>query len=247
MNTHKLTPEQLADITLGEIVTSNFAAAEVLKTYDLDFCCGGKRSLREACDEKKLDTEEVASLLAESITSRTATPTHRFENWTIPFLIDYVVNEHHAYTRKVLPELEGYLQRVCKVHGMQHPELKQIHWYFEKLQEEMTMHLQFEEKKYFPLAKAIASEEKEKTDGLIKDATHHQDVMMDDHEETGRILEKMRELSNDYTPPADACNTYILLYNGLDELEDDIKKHVHLENNILIPKVEYALSALRES
>lgn len=226
------------DETLGEIATKDLRKAQVFKKFGLDFCCGGKKTVREACAEKGLDVTKVEQELqyADQMPASRPIP---YSDWSLDFLADYVVNTHHSYVKKTLPDISTYAAKVRSVHGDQHPELLRIHQLVEEIKTELTSHMAKEEKVLFPYIKALVAAEN-KTAPL--QAAHFGTVqnpinMMEmEHEMVGKNLEEIRALSNNYTLPADGCASYSLLYKMLDEFEDDLHLHIHLENNILFPK-----------
>jgi regulator of cell morphogenesis and NO signaling len=234
--TKKITGE--SDETLGQIAAKDLRKAQVFKKYGLDFCCGGKKTVKEACAEKGLDVTKVEQELqqADKIIASRPLP---YTDWTLDFLADYIVNTHHSYVRKSLPDITAYAQKVMKVHGKHHPELLRINQLVQDVNAELTSHMVKEEKVLFPYVKELVAA-KNNTSPLH--AAHFGTVqnpinMMEmEHEMVGKNLDEIRELSNNYLLPEDACASYSLLYRLLDEFEDDLHLHIHLENNILFPK-----------
>lgn len=232
----RITGEQ--DETLGQIAAKDLRKAQVFKKYGLDFCCGGKKTVKEACAEKGLDVTRVEKELQQAGTLPALRPLP-YGDWSLDFLADYIVNTHHSYVRKNLPDIKAYASKVMKVHGAQHPELLRIHRLVEEMYAELSAHLVKEEKVLFPYVKELVAA----TNGTqVLQASHFGTVrnpinMMEmEHELVGKNLAEIRELSNNYTLPEDACASYSLLYRMLDEFEEDLHLHIHLENNILFPK-----------
>jgi regulator of cell morphogenesis and NO signaling len=227
------------DETLGEIAAKDLRKAEVFKKYGLDFCCGGKKTVKEACAEKGLDLTRVEQELQQSgkiVSSSRPVP---YNEWSLDFLADYIVNTHHSYVKKVLPDIKAYAAKVSKVHGERHPELIPIYQLVEEIYREMTSHMAKEENILFPYIKDLVIEKNNATSlssskfGSIKNPV----TMMEmEHETAGNIMKEIRHLSHDYKLPEDACASYSLLYRMLNEFEEDLYLHVHLENNILFPK-----------
>lgn len=234
--TKRITGE--SDETLGQIAAKDLRKAEVFKKYGLDFCCGGKKTVKEACEEKGLDVTKVEQELQQA-DKQPATRPLPYTEWSSDFLADYIINTHHAYVRKVLPELRGYAAKVAGVHGTQHPELLSIQQLVEEVNAELSAHMVKEEKVLFPYVKQLVVSTSQ---SLPLQATHFGTVqrpinMMEmEHEIVGKAVEKIRSLSNDFALPEDACASYSLFYKMLAEFEDDLHTHIHLENNILFPK-----------
>ncbi|HNR07862.1 MAG TPA: iron-sulfur cluster repair di-iron protein [Saprospiraceae bacterium] len=222
------------DETLGQIAAKDLRKAEVFKKYGLDFCCGGKKTVKQACAEKGLDVTRIEQELqqADKLPTAQALP---YQEWSLAFLSDYIINTHHLYVKKSLPELEAYAIKVAAVHGGNHPELAEIKALVQDLKAEMTTHMAKEEKIVFPYIKnleGVASRGVAVFDSITQ-PVHQMEI---EHESAGLLLEKIRQLSHDYQAPQDACGSYRMLYSMLEAFENDLHLHVHLENNILFPK-----------
>lgn len=224
--------------TLGEIAVKDLRKAEIFRKYGLDFCCGGKKTVKEACAEKGLDVTKVEQELQQADKNPTTRPLP-YNDWSLDFLADYIVNTHHSYVSKILPDLRAYSKKVAQVHGSRHPELIPIYQLVEEINGEMTEHMMKEEKVLFPFIKQLVAA---KNSGQLLGEIHFGTVqnpiqmMESEHEQVGGNLEEIRTLSNNFALPEDACASYSLLYRMLDEFENDLHIHVHLENNILFPK-----------
>lgn len=223
------------DETLGAIAAKDLRKAEIFKKYGLDFCCGGKKTVKEACAEKGIDVTKIEQELqqADKVISTRPLP---YQEWSLDFLADYIVNTHHTYVRKTIPELSELTAKVARVHGDQHPELHVIHSLVNDIVEELSSHLVKEEEIVFPYIKKVA---KKNAQPSVEDAAGLQapiNLMEMEHEAVGEKLEEIRALSNGYTVPADGCASYNLLFKMLTDFEDDLFTHIHLENNILFPK-----------
>lgn len=225
--------------TLGQIAAKDLHKAEVFKKYGLDFCCGGKKTVKEACAEKGLDVTKVEQELQQTAksSSQRSLP---FNDWPLDFLADYIVNTHHSYVLKNLPDIRAYAVKVVQVHGDKHPELIPIGKLIEDVNAELVAHMIKEEKVLFPFIKELAHAMDNSTQPANRehiDTVQSPVRMMEmEHEVVAENMKKIRELSNNYALPEDACTTYSLLYRMLDEFEEDLHVHVHLENNILFPK-----------
>ena len=224
--------------TLGQIAAKDLRKAQILKKYGLDFCCGGKKTVKEACKEKGLDVTKIEQELqqAEKVPDSRSLP---YNDWSLDFLADYIVNTHHSYVRKNLPDIKAYAEKVMSVHGNHHPELLRIHQLVEDVYAELTAQLVKEERILFPYIKelVVAYNNKEPLHAAQFGSVQQPINMMEmEHEMVGKNLAEIREVSNNYLLPGDACASYSLLYRMLDEFEEDLHLHIHLENNILFPK-----------
>ena len=217
---------------IGDIVTQDFRAAEVFKKAGIDFCCGGSQSLEAACRDKKLDVAVIESEL-EKLENSEPGSSHKFNEWKLDFLCDYIVNTHHQTVMKLLPELTFYTQKIAEVHGDNHPELSEIANLFAQVDTELRQHLCNEEEVLFPAIREVL-----KTNSAESKATIISEItrMTGEHEFAGGAMDKINELSHHYAVPEDGCNTYRVAYKLLEQFEDDLHIHVHLENNILYPK-----------
>lgn len=223
--------------TIGEIAVKDLRKAEVFKKYGIDFCCGGKKTLSEVCAEKNIDVTKVETEL-QQLSTESKVSNISYNEWNIDFLADYIVNTHHTYVRKYLPELLGYSLKVAQVHGDRHPELAHIKNLVGEINEELTEHLKEEEDVLFTRVKKIV-QAKNSGQPLDKEERSLQQLIEElekEHDFVGRCFDKIRELSNSYQIPDDACSSYKLLYKMIQEFEDDLHIHIHLENNILFPK-----------
>lgn len=225
--------------TLGEIVANDFRTAEIFKKYELDFCCDGKKTVREACADKGVDYKLVEEDLQHVDTVVASRPLP-YNEWGLDFLADYIVNTHHTYVRKKVPDLRKYAAKVAQVHGGNHPELLEIYAIVEEVGTELLNHAVKEERVVFPYIKEIYAAKINGTplqqNASLGSVRGPINLMEMEHEVVGRSVDKIREISNNYALPEDACASYSLLYKMLEEFEDDLHVHVHLENNILFPK-----------
>ena len=224
--------------TLGELAAADVRKAEVFKKFGIDFCCGGKKSLKQACEELKLDVAQVEKELNETVQQSRGT-SFDFNRWELDFLSDYIYNEHHQYYYAEGPIIADLMQKVYNHHGASHPFLQKLSAMYKTLQSELSAHFLKEEKIIFPHIKNLVNAKKTNTapvmDGIDNIQTPLQ-VMEADHEAAGGLLAEMRALTNGYTLPADACNSFALLYHKMKALEEDLHQHIHLENNILFAK-----------
>ena len=240
--------DQAGQATVGEIAAKDLRKAQVFRKYGIDFCCGGKKTLKQVCSEKGLNEVVVARELQAQDNVRGSRAV-AYAEWSPDFLADYIVNTHHSYVRKTLPELRAFGGKVAAVHGPSHPELIRISDLIQELSAELKDHLMKEEEILFPYVKELV---RARQDGKSLPVPHFGTIgnpihmMEDEHESAGEILEEIRRLSGDYTLPAEACASYTLLFNMLLEFEEDLHIHIHLENNILFPKSKELEASFRE-
>lgn len=223
--------------TIGQIAVKDLRKAEVFKKYGIDFCCGGKKTVRQVCAEKGIDAIKVEHEL-QQVQAQNKTDNNAYNEWDLDFLAAYIVNTHHRYVRKYLPELRNYALKVAQVHGSQHPELFEIQKLVETINTELSDHMVEEENVLFAYVKKIvnAKDNNQPLDKEGKDLSALIDELEKEHDYVGRCLDKIRALSNGYAIPDDACASYKLLFKMIQEFEDDLHIHIHLENNILFPK-----------
>ncbi|HEY9113766.1 MAG TPA: iron-sulfur cluster repair di-iron protein [Bacteroidales bacterium] len=227
MNTNKIN-----EMTVGEIVADDFRTASIFKNSGIDFCCGGKQSIDASCREKGIDAASLKKQIIE-LQSAPISAAQKFNEWELPFLCDYIVNTHHKYVVKTLPELMFYTQKIANVHGDHHPELIEIASIFSQINDELMQHLEKEEQVLFPaIKKAAAGVDTEARKTIASEIER----MSGEHDFAGGAMDKINVISNQYALPEDACNTYRVAFQLLEQFEDDLHVHVHLENNILYPK-----------
>lgn len=223
---------------IGEVVADDYRTASVFKSYGIDFCCNGNRSIGEACENKQLNTNEVVDKLNTAREESAAKGTD-YTTWPLDLLADYIEKKHHRYVEQKLVEIKPYLQKIVSVHGDRHPELGQIEELFSQSAGELAKHMKKEELILFPfIRKMVQAKEKGETLKAPQFGSVENPIanMMHEHQDEGERFEKIAALSNNYQLPADGCNTYRVTLALLKEFEDDLHLHIHLENNILFPK-----------
>lgn len=234
--------------TVADFVTENIKTAHIFKKYGIDFCCGGGISIEKACSKAGADINQLVIDL-ESVENTTTRATD-YNSWKLDFLADHVVNVHHAYIEDNIPMMKQYADRVAQVHGDHYQELLEIRELVHEVCGELAAHCKKEEIILFPFIKKMVQAE---ADGTELTNPHFGSVdnpikmMEDEHEEAGEIFRRISELSDNYTPPAGACNTYRAFYAKLQEFEEDLHEHIHKENNILFPKSLQLEKELRKS
>jgi regulator of cell morphogenesis and NO signaling len=224
--------------TIGEIVADDYRTAKVFENHEIDFCCGGKVALRAACMEKGIDLAEITRAL-DAVKSEPVERSQNYASWELPFLADYIINAHHNYIRENTSQLAAYAHKIAEVHGEHHPEVIKIASIFDGIAKDLAAHLREEEEIFFPAIKRVHAARKEGMAPEEKDIETIRDSIMklsQEHEEVGEAIHAIRSLAKDYAIPEDVCNTFVVTYQKFREFEDDLHKHVHLENNILFPK-----------
>ena len=192
------------EISIGEIVAQDFRAASVFREAGIDFCCGGKMSLEQACMEKGIDMTEVEHKLTE-LESAPADEAHNFNAWDPGFLCDYIVNTHHKYVLKSLPELVYYTEKIASVHGERHPELIEVAELFAEINRELLQHLKNEEEVLFPAIKEYLRSGSGESKAII---INQIGKLSAEHEFAGGAMDKINSITENYKVPADGCNTY---------------------------------------
>ena len=231
MNTHEKS-------SIGETVANDYRTAAVFKKHKIDFCCQGNRTIEEACAKSNIDAnvllDELNAVAASNVKSD-----NDFQTWQMDLLVDYIVKKHHRYVEEKILEITPYLDKICRVHGQRHPELFEIKEQFDAVAEELTVHMKKEELILFPFINKMVKEKQMKQNYTAANFGSVQNpiqMMMDEHTVEGDRFKIIEKISNSYTPPADACNTYSVTFALLKEFEQDLHLHIHLENNILFPK-----------
>jgi len=221
-----------SQLSLGKIVADDFRAASIFSEAGIDFCCGGQMTLTQACDEKKLDITNIIGQL-QTLKQTSISASQNFNEWDLGFLADYIVNTHHKYVLKTLPQLIFYTQKIADVHSLNHSELIEVADLFDKINSELLQHLKKEEEVLFPAIKEVLKNNSQDAKETIRTEISR---MNGEHEFAGGAMDKINVLTQNYKIPDDACNTYRVSLNLLHQFENDLHIHVHLENNILFLK-----------
>jgi regulator of cell morphogenesis and NO signaling len=224
--------------TVGEVARAVPASVRVFQQFGIDFCCGGGKTLAEACTEKGVALDGVLARVENAQTPGESAQTRDWSSRTLAELIDYIVKTHHGYLYSEMPRLGAMLAKVVHIHGDKHPEsLYPLGKVYDRLRREMEEHMWKEENVLFPLIKQL-EQARAGSGGAFPGMPVGGPIRMMEleHESAGSALRQMSELTGGYTPPADGCNTYRATLDGLREVEADLHQHVHLENNILFPR-----------
>lgn len=223
--------------TVGEMVVADYRKAEVFRKFGIDYCCGGKKPLAEICEKKGIDLKTIQQEL-DALDRLPQTTPEDVINWPLDQLADHIVDKHHQYVAASIPVLDELTAKVARVHGERHPELVRIAQHYHAVARELEGHMQKEEYVLFPYIRQMTAAKQTGQPiptpmfGTIQNPIR---MMESEHEAAGSGMEAIRALSSDYTPPVDACTSYRVLFAKLQEFEQDLHRHVHLENNILFP------------
>ncbi|MCZ8284166.1 MAG: iron-sulfur cluster repair di-iron protein, partial [Bacteroidia bacterium] len=224
--------------TIGEMVADDYRTAGVFQSFGIDFCCKGNQTIDEVCESKNISKSLLYNDL-EKVKISEDNPARDYKFWPLDLLADYIEKKHHRYVEDKTPVLKQYLDKICTVHGKNHPELFEIKDLFNQSANELAAHMKKEELILFPFVRkmAIATQENQPSPqppfGTVQNPIK---TMMHEHDTEGEIFRRIEKLTDNYTPPLDACNTYKVTFALLKEFETDLHLHIHLENNILFPK-----------
>ncbi len=224
------------EATVGGLVAAKPGRSRIFEQLGIDYCCGGKVALAVACDKKGLDTNTVIQMLA-AFDSLGAAPAEAVDpaGMTLAALADHIEQTHHAYLKTELPRLDFITEKVSRVHGDHDPRLAEMRTAFVGLSQEMLSHMQKEEHILFPMIRRL---EQSRNASILHCGTLANPIhqMESEHDSAGGAMARMRELTDNFTPPAWACNTYRAMLDALAQLERDLHQHVHKENNVLFPR-----------
>lgn len=228
---------KIKEKTVADYVTENIKTAHIFKKHGIDFCCGGAISVKEACAKNNVDSKVIENELLEVDAVKDVI--EDYNKWELDFLMIYIENVHHTYVKESLPLISEYANKVAKVHGNHYTEVIKVNELFHTVANELISHMQKEEQILFPFIKKLVEAKKTEKKNIIAPfgtVKNPIQMMEHEHESAGDIFKNIAELTNNYTPPKEACNTFKVLYAKLDEFEKDLHQHIHLENNILHPK-----------
>jgi regulator of cell morphogenesis and NO signaling len=237
----------VSEKTVGELAAAYPPAARIFEKLGIDYCCGGGKTLAEACRKAALPLEQLRDSLDSALSAPPAPGERDWKSAPLADLIAHIRNTHHQFTRAEIARLDPLFQKVVTAHGKNHPELAKMQATFAGLAEELSAHLMKEEMVLFPYIEGMEEAVIEQSPvlpapfGTVRNPVL---MMMQEHDGAGEALREMRAASNGYTAPPDACASYRALYQALAEFEADLHQHIHLENNVLFPR---AVEMERES
>lgn len=238
----------ITEQTLASIVSEHFQTVPVLEKYNLDFCCKGKRTLAEACTQKGLSVEVLIKELEEAAGKNTI-KSMPFDAMNAEQLIGYILIHHHFYVKQSMPTIAAHLTKIVAKHAQKFPFMNDVLNLFIQLKNEMILHMHKEEAVLFPRIKEVESfyhfKQKKNLDSNYINGPVN--VLESEHDKAGEIMYTIRQLTNNYTAPEEACTTFIVTLAELKEFEEDLHRHVHLENNILFPLAERMILSINSS
>ncbi len=227
--------EKNRGLTVGQWVARYPQTARIFESRGIDYCCRGNRSLEEACARNGKDPSALRAELAEALEQAPSSPDTDWNKEPLETLINHIESVHHRFLREEKPRLIALAHKVAAVHGDRHPELVELDSKVDLIFRELDPHLDREEQVEFPAIRNWETAGR-KGDGL----PDHLEALEDEHIEVGRILENIRDITSGFRPPPDACNSYLALFHGLEQLEADLHSHIHKENNILHARIRAA-------
>jgi len=225
--------------TVGELAAEVPNATREFEKLGIDYCCGGSRTLGEACAEARISIEDALARLRNGLAAAQPKPGREWKQDPLAELIAHICNTHHVFVRQEIPRIEQLAEKVMSVHGANHAELFEVQALFATLADELGVHLMKEEQVLFPyivrLEEAALAHEPGPA-AMFGTVVNPVRMMMQDHDGAGNVLKKLREITSNYAVPGDACASYRALYEALPAFEADLHQHIHLENNILFPR-----------
>lgn len=231
--------------TVGELVARRPVLSHVFEAIGIDYCCGGKKTLEEACREKGFNPEALAAQLEQVALVNVGGPTVDAAAMSLADLADHIQQTHHEYLRDILPRLDMLTERVASVHGADDPRLRELRETLLEFARDMSSHMMKEEQVLFPMIRQLgeSDEAPEFHCGSLANPIRQ---MEQEHHGAGAALARMRELTDEFTPPPWACNTYRAMLDTLAHLERDMHQHVHKEDNVLFPRTAQREAELAE-
>ncbi|RMF42530.1 MAG: iron-sulfur cluster repair di-iron protein [Planctomycetota bacterium] len=227
------------EISVGQLVAQRPAAASVLERVGIDYCCGGGKTLSEACQAKGIDPADLLDQVAAAEQKVDQLQTDQRTNWldrSLTELCDHIEQTHHAYLKEELPRLSELIAKVVTAHGDRHPSLRDVQQVFAALRAELEPHMMKEERILFPAVRQLEQASGQRIAFPFGSVANPILMMEHEHDVAGDALKQLRALTSDYTPPSNACNTYRVMLDSLQRLEADLHQHIHEENNILFPR-----------
>ncbi|MBA4053708.1 MAG: iron-sulfur cluster repair di-iron protein [Marivirga sp.] len=229
----------IGSLSVADVAVAFPQSLEILSRYNLDYCCGGKKPFVKACEGAGLNAELILLEIRTSGDGYRSDATIKFETWNTSLLIDYIVQHHHQYVKDTVPQIMELLNKVCYVHRDDSLFLLEVRKLFNTLSGELLDHLEKEEKILFPTVRRMSGQREHNSSTVHSTYINDSAIaaMESEHEMAGQLIKAIRVLTNNYTPPNDACPTLRFMYIMIDQFDKDLMQHVHIENNILFPRV----------
>jgi regulator of cell morphogenesis and NO signaling len=225
--------------TIADVALDFPHSIKILRRYDLDYCCHGSVSFAQACLQHHLDPEEILNEIQSELPIPEGNPNHRFDMWDIAQLLDHIQQNHHEYIRMAVPKLRDFIDKIALNHSNEYPELSDIKHNFDILSEELLDHLPKEEEILFPaIRRLVARPLSTSFSPLTANILGPVSLMESEHSNAGELLRLLRSLTNHYSAPAHSCPTFHAMYRLLEDFDNDLVQHIHLENNIVFQKIK---------
>jgi regulator of cell morphogenesis and NO signaling len=222
--------------TVGQLVIEHPPRAKVFESFGIDYCCGGKQPLKVACDKLGINANTVLKVL-NLVEEQPSAPERDWSTASVSELCDHIESTHHAYLKQDLPRIQHLVDRVAQRHGDHQAHLPRLRDVFNGFRAELESHMMKEEQVLFPIIRSLDPANR-RSDVNYFSVSNPIRQMVHEHDSAGEAMQQMQALTSNYTPPAEACNTYRALYSALEELQHDMHRHVHKENSILFPRAE---------
>ena len=223
---------------VAAIVIQNINTASVFKKYNIDFSLRGDKLLSKVCEEKKINPKKLVKELKS--VSKNVYYLKDYNSWKLDFLIDFLVNIHHEYKEENILLLKEYGEKVLSIYGQKHKELKEVNQLIQEITDYILEHMKNEEAILFPYIKKLLDVKNKKISADINESPLNEPIesLEDEHKKVGDTFKRISKLTNNYKIPEGACNSFKVLYLKLQQFEDELYKHIHIENNILFPKAK---------
>jgi iron-sulfur cluster repair di-iron protein len=244
MNIEEKKSSNILKMTIADFLQEEKRGSRLLQVLGIPAQGNEHKTLMEVCTTQKRNEDEVIKEIERLKKGAEFDYPEGIFSWSPELVIRYLEEEHHDYTSSLIRDAEDYGERAWDVHGTQYPELNQVKWYVQKLKEKLEMHLKFEEQKFFPKLLRFFEMNGETKDGTVQSLKKQADIIENDQEEIEYFVGRIRELTNNFTPPKEACTTFRLLYFTLQELDEDLEKHHFLEEQYVLSKLKMKLENL---
>ncbi len=236
------TDEQLdmTNLSMADVALKFPQALGILQKYNLDYCCGGKKPFAEVCRKLDVDPATVWNEIMQVQSNHESYNRMNFNSWDVPLIIDFILQHHHEYVRSSIPQIQQLIDKVCDAHGADSPNLLFLRDDFRNLSEALLDHLPKEENVFFPAMRSLFSRKSQQHPEAddSKYLAFPIEAMEHEHENAGELIKSIRNLTQNFTPPAHACPTFRMMYVMLEQFDNDLMQHIHIENNILFPKAK---------